>query len=107
MARLMKLRGRMWTKGDGRRVKSKRSSLQVVLGNRVFDEEVIGSVNMWFNRRKIPALPRVENGKREGLYPNSNQWSRRVVQVFKVSFHHGRKMKIILPLLNKCEKHKS
>ena len=103
MARLTKPRGRAGTKGDGRRVKSKRSSPGVVLGNRVLDEGATGPANVWFNRRKVSALPRVENGKREGLCPNSDRRSGRVVQVFKVGFRHGRKMKVILPSPNKRE----
>lgn len=84
-------------------MESKRSSPRVVLGNRVLDEGATGSANMWFNRRNVSALPRVENGKREGLCPYSDRRSRIVGQVFKVSFCHGRKVKIILPSSNERE----
>lgn len=82
-------------------MEGERLSPGVVLGNRVLNEGPTGSANVWFNRRGVFALPRVENGKGEGLCPNSDRRSGIVVQVFEVGLRDGRKMEVILPSSNK------
>jgi hypothetical protein len=91
MGVLTETRSETRAEGDGRRVESEGLSPGMVLGDRVFDKGMARPANVRLNRRrKVFALRRTEGRKWERLCPNPDRRRRRVGQVFRVNFQHGR-----------------